>query len=298
MRLVIISVVAAAFTLVPALLSGQAVDSSVQGIDPTVASRVQDPDQPDNALLPGGSSAWTGQPIMSQTQSSGTSGPAQKGGSIAGTNQFPSLVGISTWGPSSSAAWAGNPIVSETASSGTPGSAQGAGSMGKGTLFQNLIGVSVWGSSPSTAASSLNASGAQGQGLSALRWNKAAGFRKLNLSTPTAIAETARSNRSEDEILDGIFSGAQNGSPNSNDKLRKLKQATAKSARLRVTNPFQSKSDASTAGLWGGDKSSARALAQQQHESGMLLQSGFSARSERRKHRRRGGLANAASHQP
>ena len=87
--------------LIPRLVSGQEVDPSVQAIDPSVNFRVQDPDFPDIALLPGGSSAWTGQPIMSQTPTTGATGSPQKAGSASRASQFPSLVGISTWGQSS-----------------------------------------------------------------------------------------------------------------------------------------------------------------------------------------------------
>jgi len=76
-------------------LFGQPVDPSVQGVDPSVNVSVQDPDHPDSALLPGGSVAWTGQPVMSHTPST----PAQKNSGGRGY-QFPSLVGMSSWGPS------------------------------------------------------------------------------------------------------------------------------------------------------------------------------------------------------
>jgi hypothetical protein len=49
--------------LVPCGLLGQAVDPSVQAVDPSVNPRVQDVDHPDSALLPGGSTAWTGQRV-------------------------------------------------------------------------------------------------------------------------------------------------------------------------------------------------------------------------------------------
>jgi hypothetical protein len=99
-----LSVVIAVFMLVPSVLSGQQVNTRVDSIDLRVNARVQDPDQPQSALLPGGSSAWTGQPIMSETPFSGTSGPAQRPGAMGKTSQSPSLVGVSVWGPSSIAA--------------------------------------------------------------------------------------------------------------------------------------------------------------------------------------------------
>jgi hypothetical protein len=306
MRISIINVVAAAFLFVPPLLSGQQVDPSVQAIDPTVPARVQDPDQPNNALLPGGSSAWTGQPMMIPAASSGASGAVQGLGSASRASQFPSLIEMSTWTPSTSAAWAGQSVMSPTpslgssllsssgSSSGAPGAVQGSsGSVSQAAELQNPAGVSTWGRSSFSIASSLNASGSQGQLQSGVRWTTAAALRKLSLLTPATAAEAARTGRSQDELLEEAFSVEQNRSSESTDKLRKLKQATARSARLRITNPFQSKADASTAPHWGSDESNSRALDQQQHESGLLLKSGFGARTARRKRSHAHGSAAA-----
>jgi len=100
------------------------------------------------------------------------------------------------------------------------------------------------------------------------------------LTLANAEAQSKKSDRAEDELL-----VEQKKMSDAELTLRKVKQATARSARLRVTNPFQSKADASSAGRWGGDQSSARALANQQHETGMLLKSGFGARTTRRRKR-------------
>jgi len=83
--------------LVPCSLLGQQVDPSVQVPDLSVKARVQDVDHPDSALLPGGSVAWTGQPIMIQKSPDA----AQKGSSLK-SNPFPSLTSMSTWGGVSS----------------------------------------------------------------------------------------------------------------------------------------------------------------------------------------------------
>lgn len=111
--------------------------------------------------------------------------------------------------------------------------------------------------------------------------------------TAVTQAQSGKGHLQEDSAEEGELSAADE-----NLKLRKLKQATAKSARLRITNPFQAKADAATSAHWGSDRSSARALEQQQHEGSMLLQSGFNARDERRKHhsRKRGkGTSNSSS---
>jgi len=90
------AVITTVFLLVPCGFLGQQIDPSVQPVDPSVNPRVQDVDHPDSALLPGGSSAWTGQPIMSQMPSAST----QKD-SAPKNSQFPSLTSMSTWGTTS-----------------------------------------------------------------------------------------------------------------------------------------------------------------------------------------------------
>jgi hypothetical protein len=249
-----IGLLIAAFVLAPAVLSGQAVDPSLEAIDPSVNSRIQDPDHPDSPLLPGGSSSWTGQPIMSQTQTAGASGAGQKPGSATSgttirTNQFPSLVGASAWGGSSLAV-----SSSQTATTTTPEHVQ-----------------------------------------TASRWMKTAASRRLNMMTAAADVKSAKLGHSDDDFSEDALSIEQKQLADANLKLRKLKQAADRSKRSRITNPFQAKADAATAAHWGSDTSSARALAQQQHESGMLLHSGFNARTARRKRGHGGAAANANS---
>jgi len=292
MRLSTLSIGLAVFIIVPSVLSGQQVDPGVAAIDPSVHSRVQDPDQPSNALLPGGSNSWTGQPTMTPQPSSGPSAAAQRLHLTSGSNQFPSLMDVSSWTPSSSTVWAGNAPIA--AAQPTGGTAQ----------LQNLTGISAWGSSSSSSSAStvassvntsVNGSKIQGQIQGTYKWNRLAGFHGANPLTPTAAAaETATSARQSD-ILEELFPGEQNKSSNSIENLRKLKQSAARPARLKLNNPFQSKADASTAAHWGADMSSAYAMAQKKHESGMLLQGGFNARTERKKHRHHGAAANTAT---
>jgi len=90
------AIITTVFLLVPGGLLGQQVDPSVQPVDPSVNPRVQDVDHPDSSLLPGGSSAWTGQPIMSQMPAAST----QKDSALK-NNQFPSLTSVSAWGTTS-----------------------------------------------------------------------------------------------------------------------------------------------------------------------------------------------------
>jgi hypothetical protein len=74
-------------------------------------------------------------------------------------------------------------------------------------------------------------------------------------------------------------------------ELRKLRQEatrSSRSARVKIADPLHAKADAASAGLWHSDQSSARALAQQQHESGLLLRYGFNANNRpRRWHHRK-----------
>ena len=296
-RTILIAV--AVCTLVPRGLSGQAVDPSVQPVDVSVRSRVQDPDQPSTPLLPGPNSAWAEQPIVIQTASSGTSAAGQGLGSANRPNQFPSLADISTWASSTSAAWAGQSLMSQTPSlgsssgapSGASGAAPGPGSATQAAQLQNSAGASAWGRSSFAIASSTNASGAQGQLQKGMRWTTATGLAKLNFLTPASEAEAERTDRSQNQLLEEAFSAEQNRSSASLSKLRQLKQAQSRSARLRLANPLQSKADASSAPHWGSDESSSRALDQQRHETGMLLKSGFGARTERRKRARAHGSA-------
>jgi hypothetical protein len=290
-----ISFALAAFMFLPGVLPGQEVYPTVDAVDPTVNSRVQDPDKPPiGALLPGGSSAWSGQPIMSQTPSAGAFGSAQKPGSVSKPSPFPSLVGLSIWGQSSSAVWAGVPVTSETPTAGTPRPAQRPGTLTRPSQFPSLVGVSVWGPSwpaSSPSLSSLNASGTQGQTGSPPRWAKTSRNRKLDVTMANINMQSAKSGNSEAELLEEAIAVEENRPSDFNSNLRvrelrqELKQATARAARLRVANTLQSKADASSAGRWAHDASSAGALGQQQHETGMLLKSGFNARSDRQQHR-------------
>jgi hypothetical protein len=283
MQLRITSIAAAVvFLFVPAVFLGQQVDPSVVAVDPSANSRVQDPDRPASALLPGGSSAWTGQPIMSEMPFAGTSGSAQSFGSTSKANQFPSLSGISLWGTSSSAAWAGQSVVSDP-SSATSGPAQRLGSMSTASQFSSLSGISAWGPSSSAALSPLNASGARAQTQRARQWKKPVRSRKPDMTMMASDEmQLVRLGSSGNEFSEEVKAVEELRPTDPNLKLRELKQAAARTARLRSSNPFKSKADSSTP-LWAHDASSLRALGQQQHEVGMLLHSGYGAQSARRK---------------
>jgi hypothetical protein len=281
------SIVIAAFLLVPRVLPGQQVDPSVNAIDPTVNSSVQDPDRPDNALLPGGSSAWTGQPIMSQTPSV----PVQRLRVI----QFPSLAGTtSKWGPTFSAvssasdvsatgaaAWTGQPIMSQAPSV--------LAQKGRVNQFPSLAGMSTWGITASATDASVLAPGVPDRARSALSSTKTSVSRKLNMRVATGDLHLAKSSSSQDELE--LLEEKQLTLTSVALELRKLRQEatrSSRSARVKIADPLHAKADAASAGLWHSDQSSARALAQQQHESGLLLRYGFNANNRpRRWHHRK-----------
>jgi hypothetical protein len=290
------TIVIAAFLLVPMLLPGQQVDPSVNAIDPTVNSSVQDPDRPGNALLPGGSSAWTGQPIMSQTPSA----PMQRVRII----QFPSLAGTtSKWGPTfpavssatdtsalGASAWTGQPIMSQPASV--------LARKGWVSQFPSLAGMSTWGPTSSavffttdgsaTDVSAL-AAGVPNQAQSVLSSTKTASSHKLKMKLATGDLHSAKSSSMQDELA--LLEQNQLTLSSVAVELRQLRREAARSsrlARMRIADPLHGKADAASAGLWHSDQFSARALAQQQHQSGLLLRYGFNAENRpRRWHRRK-----------
>lgn len=224
-------------------MGAQQIDPSVTPMDPSVNLRVQDPDQPQSALLPGGSNTWTGQPIMSQTSS-----PKQQSGSNI-VSQYPSLAGAaSTWGGLSS-------LTVGSSDSGTPSGTPGQ---------QSLL------SSPKT---------------------KMTLARKLKImALNSEVQASDRSARMEEALAI-----EQNLPASAAAKYIQLRRATAKSARVRVKNPFQSKADVTATVRWGADRSSEYALEQRQHESGMLLHSGFNARTERKRRHKKHQASTLAS---
>jgi len=287
------SVVIAAFLLVPRVLPGQQVDPGVNAIDPTVNSRVQDPDESDNALLPGGSDAWTGQPIMSQTPSV----PVQRLRVI----QFPSLAGTaSKWAPTFSAlssasgvmvsdvsaldaaatnasTWTGQPIMSQ----GPSVAAQKA----RVNQFPSLAGTSTWGMTLSATAidPSASAAGVADRARSVLSSTKTAQSRKLKTTVATGELHSAKSTSSQDELA--VLGLNQLAGTSVALELRKLRAEAARSARLRADS-LHAKADTASAGLWHSDQSSARALAQQQNQAATVLHYGFENKP-RRRHRRK-----------
>ena len=93
--------------------------------------------------------------------------------------------------------------------------------------------------------------------------------------------QTTKSDRSTEESFDL----SELSDPKA--KLRVLKRAAQKTARLKIVNPFQSKADAANAGRWHASLSSASALEQQSHEETLLLHSGYNAQTERQRRRHR-----------
>jgi hypothetical protein len=278
------SIVIAAFLLVPGVLAGQQVDPGVNAIDPTVNSRVQDSDRPNSASLPGGSAAWTGQPIMSQTPSV----PVQR----LRVSQFPSLAGTtSKWAPTFSAlsSASGVPVSDVSALDAAAANASTwtgqaimtlapsvAAEKARVSQFPSLSGMSTWGMTPSASATDASAVGAPDRARSVLSSTKTAPSRKLNMKLSSVDLHSAKSSSIQDELA--LLEQNQMTLSSVAVDLRKLRAEAARSsrsARLKIADPLHAKADAASAGLWHSDQSSARALAQQQDESGMLLQNGF-----------------------
>ena len=281
------SIVIAALLLVPRVLPAQQADPGVTAIDPTVNSRVQDLDHPDNPLLSGGSTAWTGQPSMSDAPSA----PVQR----LRVNQFPSLVVTSTWAPKYSAVataalgvptsdvpamdaaatntstWAGQPTMTQ----GPTAVAQ------KGTVsqFPSLTSMSTWDITFSTLATDAASSTASVPDRArSVASAKTSASRKLNMKVASAELRSTKSSTIQDEL--SLLEQNQMTSSSVAVELRKLRVEAARSsrsARLKLADPLHAKADTASAGLWHSDETSARALAQQQDEAGMLLQNGFNS---------------------
>jgi hypothetical protein len=116
---------------------------------------------------------------------------------------------------------------------------------------------------------------------------KAASSRKLNLKLANGDLHSAKSSSSPDELA--LLEEKQLTLTSVALELRTLRQEAARSsrsARSKIADPLHAKADTASAGLWHSDQSSARALAQQQHQSGLLLRYGFNAHNKpRRWHR-------------
>ena len=148
--------------------------------------------------------------------------------------------------------------------------------------YPSLSKASVWGPSSLAATPSQGVASIQGRTQGSQRSMRANGTRRLNATTTVAEIQSARLGRLPQAEAGALEANGPANSPKLN--LIRLKRAVTRSARIRITSPFQEgKQD--TEERWQHDSSSARALAQQQHESGLLLQQGFNARSERRAHR-------------
>ena len=278
------SIVIAGLLLVPRVLPAQQADAGVSAIDPTVNSRVQDLDHPDNPLLPGGSAAWTGQPSMSDPPSA----PVQR----LRVNQFPSLISPSTWAPkfSALATASGAPtsdIPAMDAAATNASTWAGQPTMGQGpaaaaqkapvSQFPSLTSMSTWDITFSALAmdAARSAVAAPDRGRNALA-SKTASSRKLNMKVASADLRSAKSSTIQDELA--LLEQNQMTSSSVAVELRKLRVEAARSsrsARLKLADPLHAKADVASGGLWHSDQSSARALAQQQHAAGLLLQNGF-----------------------
>lgn len=158
----------------------------------------------------------------------------------------------------------------------------------RSSQFPSLTGRSLWiGAShgalpPGSEAASLQTSGrVEGRTptLNASRLGaKLTGSRQQTVILAGVDLELTRSSRSADE-----YSDERNEPSDLNAKLRMLKKAAQKSARLRGTSPFQNKADAANAGRWRGTVLTAESLEQQRHQETQLLARGYGASDERRR---------------
>lgn len=253
MRLHNLIIAISVLMFVPLGVFGQQVDPSVQPVDPSVNPRVQDVDRPGSPLLPGGSAAWTGQPIMSQASFA----PTQKDsatGSVVNNGQFPSLGSMSAWGP----APVPSSIPNSDNASATPGVASATSKSDNNRVPSGSLA------------------------------KKIEQYRKLD----TLAADNTQSARSA-TIDDALVARELNQLTGASGVLavQKLRRETARSTRstrTKIYDPLRAKADAASAGRWQSDQSSDYALKQQQHETGALLQNGFYDRDEqRRRHHRR-----------
>jgi hypothetical protein len=152
--------------------------------------------------------------------------------------------------------------------------------------FPSLTSMSSWvGASSSTLSAGMESTPSQSTNVAESRrpaLSRLTVSRKPNMILAGVDVEPAKSNRSPNEH------SAEGNAPSDTDaKLRMLKRAEQKAARLRVKNPFQDKADAVNAGRWNGTALSARALQRQRHQEGERLLNGYDTDSEQRRRRRR-----------
>ena len=223
----------------PTLVWGQAFDRSVAISDPSIKTRVQDSDQPDNPLsFPGASGPWTGQLALNPPAPSAIA--VQTGASRA--SQFPSLNGMSTWSGTSS-----------------------------GTSNMKTGGTLPQGSSVAQDRNPL---------LSASRFTKLTGSKKTTMVLSQVELGTSKTSHASDEF-------AQQELTDPKADLRKLKRAAQKTARVRITDPFQNKADAANAGRWHGTVLTARSMEQERHQESLRMLQGYTDETDRKQRRRR-----------
>jgi hypothetical protein len=196
--------------------------------------------------------------------------------------------------PGASGSWTGELSLNPAPASAKPVQT-GASTAGQ---FPSLAGMSSWSGTPSTASNTQTAStppqsSNTGQDRNSLllasQWSKLTGTK---LTDPRKLAMILSAVEGAPKKSDAIdeFSAERNESTDPKAQLRTLRRAAQKTARVKITNPFQNKADAANAGHWRGTVFTARSLEQERHQEALRMLQGYTDQTERkrRRHRHRG----------
>jgi hypothetical protein len=198
--------------------------------------------------------------------------------------------------PGASGPWTGELSLNPAPASAKPVQA-GASTASQ---FPSLTGMSSWGGTPFTSSNTQTAStppqsSNTGQDrtsvLLASQWSKLTGTK---LTDPRKLAMILSAVEVSPKKFDATdeFSAERNESTDPKAQLRTLKRAAQRTARVKITNPFQNKADAANAGRWRGTVFTAHSLEQERHQEALRMLQGYTDQTERkqRRHRHRGAV--------